>query len=126
MMHKSKLSLLLSTALLASLAAPLAMAQDSRVQQPPAQDEKHVSAQDAQQVPAQTAAPASPAAAPARKGWSDLDADANGSLSVGEAAGLQSLAKVFAQADGDGNGELTQDEYKTWLASNGNEDVPAK
>ena len=118
MMHKSNLSLLLSTALLASLAAPLAMAQDANVQQPPAQDEKQVSVQ--------TAAPASPAAAPAKKGWSDLDADANGSLSVGEAAGLQSLAKVFAQADGDGNGELTQDEYKTWLASNGNKDVPAK
>jgi hypothetical protein len=26
---------------------------------------------------------------------------------------------VFVKADADANGELTQDEYKTWLAANG-------
>jgi hypothetical protein len=32
---------------------------------------------------------------------------------------MQSLAKVFAKADADADGELTQDEYKAWLAANG-------
>ena len=31
---------------------------------------------------------------------------------------MESLSKVFAKADADANGELTQDEYKTWLAAN--------
>ena len=37
---------------------------------------------------------------------------------------MESLAKVFAQADADGNGELTQDEYTTWLASNSSKQQP--
>ena len=41
-----------------------------------------------------------------------------GSLSVDEAASLQGLAKAFAKADADANGELTQDEYKAWQAGN--------
>ncbi len=32
---------------------------------------------------------------------------------------MQSLAKVFAKADADADGELTRDEYKAWLAANG-------
>ena len=35
-----------------------------------------------------------------------------------EAASLQGLAKAFAKADADANGELTQDEYKAWQAGN--------
>ena len=67
------------------------------------------------------ATPATPAT-PARKNWSELDVDANGSLSAGEAASMQSLTKVFAKADANADGELTQDEYKAWLAAN---DKPA-
>ena len=37
---------------------------------------------------------------------------------MSEAASLDSLAKVFGQADADGNGELTGEEYKTWWAAN--------
>ena len=33
------------------------------------------------------------------------------------AASMRQLAKVFAEADADANGELTQDEYKAWLAT---------
>ncbi len=70
---------------------------------------------------AQAATPAVPAtpATPAKKGWSELDANGNGSLSATEAAPMESLSKVFVTADADANGELTQDEYKTWLAANG-------
>ena len=35
------------------------------------------------------------------------------------AASMRQVAKVFAKADADANGELTQDEYKAWLAANG-------
>lgn len=73
-------------------------------------------------TPAVPATPAEPAAntdgKQARKDWSALDTDGNGSLSVSEAASLDSLAKVFAQADADGNGELTGEEYKVWWAAN--------
>ena len=73
--------------------------------------------------PATPATPAQPAANEAngkegKKDWKALDTDGNGSLSVSEAASLDSLAKVFGQADADGNGELTGEEYKTWWAAN--------
>ena len=116
-MHKSRISLLFSIALTAVLAAPAAFAQDANVQDAKAQQ---APPQEASQAPAQSAQDAEPA----KKGWSELDADGNGSLNVGEAAALQSLAKAFAQADADGNGELTQEEYRAWLSSNGNKDVP--
>ena len=61
---------------------------------------------------------------PAAKSWSELDVNSNGSLSSSEAAPMESLAKVFAKADADGNGELTQDEYKAWLASNSSKQQP--
>ena len=73
--------------------------------------------------PATPATPAQPAAnagdgREGKKDWKALDTDGNGSLSMSEAASLDSLAKVFGQADADGNGELTGEEYKTWWAAN--------
>jgi len=67
------------------------------------------------------ATPATPAtpAVPAKKSWSTLDVDSNGSLSASEAASMGSLSKVFGKADADADGELTQDEYKAWLATSG-------
>lgn len=67
------------------------------------------------------ATPATPAtpAVPAKKNWSTLDVDNNGSLSASEAASMGSLAKVFGKADADADGQLTQDEYKAWLATSG-------
>lgn len=71
-------------------------------------------------VPGQSpAVPATPAT-PAKKDWSALDADGNGTLSATEASSLQKLSKEFTQADANANGELSQDEYTTWLAANGN------
>ncbi len=74
-------------------------------------------------TPATPATPAQPAAnegngKEGKKDWKALDTDGNGSLSVSEAASLDSLAKVFAQADADANGELTGEEYKVWWAAN--------
>lgn len=75
-------------------------------------------------TPATPATPAEPAAntdgKEGKKDWKALDTDGNGSLSVSEAASLDSLAKVFAQADADANGELTGEEYKVWWAANAN------
>ena len=53
------------------------------------------------------------------KSWTELDANGNGTLSATEAEPLPGLAKSFARADVDANGELTQDEYKAWLATKG-------
>ena len=56
---------------------------------------------------------------PEKKNWSDLDVDKNGTLSATEAASVQNLSSVFAKADANADGELTQDEYKAYLAANG-------
>jgi hypothetical protein len=73
----------------------------------------------------QTAAPQSmqgtpaEAAAPQKKSWSDLDTDKDGNLSKTEAAPIPSLQAVFDQADANADGALTGEEYKTYLAVNG-------
>ena len=56
---------------------------------------------------------------PQKKNWSDLDTDKNGTLSATEAASVESLSQAFAKADSNADGELTQDEYKAYLAANG-------
>jgi hypothetical protein len=56
---------------------------------------------------------------PEKKNWSDLDTDKNGTLSASEAASVSNLSSVFAKADANADGELTQDEYKAYLAANG-------
>ena len=119
-MLKSTKNLTRSTAaaiaLAACMVAPSAFAQDAA---------KTSEAQAAMAQPQQASPPAADKAAePARKSWSDLDVDQNGSLSSSEAAGVESLAKVFDAADANGDGELTQDEYKTWLAANASKQQP--
>lgn len=78
--------------------APLALAQEA-----PPQDAQ---AAEAAANPPQQAASAS---------WSTLDADGNGSLNRAEAAAVPSLAQIFDAADTDKNGELTAEEYRTFL-----------
>ena len=68
---------------------------------------------------AQTPTTSESSAAPKKMNWSDLDTDKNGTLSVTEAASVQSLAKAFTEADANADGQLTQDEYKAYLAANG-------
>lgn len=74
---------------------------------------------------AQSAAPQSTqgtptdAAEPQKKSWSDLDTDKDGNLSKTEAAPIPSLQAVFDQADANADGALTGEEYKTYLAVNG-------
>jgi cytoskeletal protein RodZ len=72
------------------------------------------------------ATPATPAtsASPQKKNWSDLDVDKNGTLSATEAAPVNSLSKVFTAADVNSDGELSQDEYKAYLATNGKGKAP--
>ena len=71
---------------------------------------------------ATSAVPATPAApvakASGQKNWSDLDGNGNGTLSVTEAKEMPSLSKIFVEADANADGELSQDEYKAWVASN--------
>ena len=144
-MKNNKTALMIFSASLA-LAAPLAFAQQAVPVQAQTQtdataaaqvDAAHdsaaasVDAQNATQAQAATpavpptgdttqqATPAAPvASASGERKWSDLDGDGNGHLSVTEAASMPSLAKVFTEADADADGQLTQDEYKAWLASN--------
>ena len=61
---------------------------------------------------------------PQKKNWSDLDVDKNGTLNAAEAASVQSLAKAFTEADANADGELTQDEYKAFLASSSGKATP--
>ncbi|UHQ20159.1 hypothetical protein LVB87_03080 [Lysobacter sp. KIS68-7] len=79
--------------------------------------------QSTAQTPATPATPSS-SAEPQKKNWSDLDTDKNGTLSVTEAAAVQSLAKAFTEADANADGQLTQDEYKAYLAANGKAATP--
>jgi hypothetical protein len=65
----------------------------------------------------QQAAPsAAPSAAPQKKSWSDVDLDKDGKLTKTEAAAVPSLGKVFDQADGNADGALTTEEYKSYVA----------
>lgn len=116
-MSKMRTPLILSTALASALLASTAFAQDA------AQQKQSAPPQDT----TQSQPPANAAGDQQKKSWSDLDTDHNGSLSAGEASALDSMAQIFPKADADGNGELTGEEYKAWLAANGGgKDVPEK
>src|SRR5690606_13771368 len=109
-MSKNRTPLILSAVLVAAFATSGAFAQDAATQQ----KTQSTPPQDSTQ-----SQPADKAMGEKPKTWSDLDTDGNGSLSVAEAGALDSMAQLFAKADADGNGELTGEEYKAWLAANG-------
>ena len=147
MKQQTRKPIILAIALGASLAMPLAFAQnagvgvDAKVATPAASAQVGAQADVAAQAatPATPAVPATPASAtdgataataatpavpatpatPARKSWSELDADKNGNLSKTEAGSVQSLSKVFVEADADADGQLTPDEYKAYVAAHG-------
>lgn len=81
------------------LAMPLAFAQESEAGQPPAGE---ATSQAQGQV-----------------SWADLDTDGDGNLSRAEAAALPELGAVFDQADADGDGVLTPQEYQEYAAAQG-------
>lgn len=51
--------------------------------------------------------------------WADLDSNGDGNLSRDEATAHSALAAVFDRADGDSDGQLTADEYRTFAAAQG-------
>ncbi|UHQ22794.1 EF-hand domain-containing protein [Lysobacter sp. 5GHs7-4] len=115
----SRKSLIGAFALVASLSAPLAFAQQAE-QAPPAEqtaqstDAAAAAATDA--TTAQASEPAATAAAPQKKSWSDVDVDKDGNLSKTEASSVPALGQVFDKADSNADGSLTADEYKAYVA----------
>ncbi|NUO77510.1 MAG: EF-hand domain-containing protein [Lysobacter sp.] len=115
----SRKSLIGAFALVASLSAPLAFAQQAE-QAPPAEqtaqstDAEAAAATDA--TTAQASEPAATAAAPQKKSWSDVDMDKDGNLSKTEASSVPALGQVFDKADSNADGSLTADEYKAYVA----------
>jgi hypothetical protein len=82
--------------------------------------------QDPQPDPA-AAAPATGAQTPSsagasngqgQQGWDDLDTDKDGAISKAESAANPGLSQIFSQADSDGDGKLTQEEYKAFVVKN--------
>lgn len=74
---------------------------------------------------AQSASPQDPAAAAAAQSgqssgggqtWASVDTDSDGAISKQEAQVNAGLAQIFDQADGNGDGKLTPDEYKAFVA----------
>lgn len=102
----------LALALVASLAAPLAFAQDASTD---VGTDVAAQAAPTEQMadPAQTA---DPAAGTQALSWNDVDADKDGALSQAEAAAVPELVNVFAEADADADGALTADEYQAYVA----------
>lgn len=96
----------LALALVASLAAPLAFAQDASTDV----------GTDAAAQAAPTEQVADPAAAPQKLSWNDVDADKDGALSQAEAVAVPELVNVFAEADADADGSLTAEEYQAYVA----------
>ena len=119
-MHKRSDLILpgLSVAFAAIFAASTAAAQTS---EPPKSETETAQQTTVPQNAAPQSAQGTPAdaAVPQKKSWSDLDIDKDGNLSKTEAAPIPSLQAVFDKADANADGSLTGDEYKTYLAVNG-------
>ena len=108
---RNRKSLIGTFALMATLSAPMAFAQQAQQADPAAAEQAAPTAQQAQ--PTSTAPTG---AAPQKKSWADVDTDQNGSLSKSEASSVPALGQVFDQADANADGALTADEYKAYVA----------
>lgn len=100
-------------ALGAAFAIPMAFAQDATTMQQEDPTATH-DATTQEATPQEYATPEAATAQPLT--WADVDADGNGTLSREEAANIPALAQVFDDADVDNDGELTQDEYRNYVA----------
>lgn len=124
-------------AMAAAAATPLAFAQNSSmttqddVQQSAMQQQSQVEAQsrtmDQQRDAAsqqatgaatQSAQQSGASSGQGQQGWADVDTDGNGTISKQEATANAGLTQIFDQADADTNGELTPDEYKSFISKN--------
>lgn len=115
MNNLSRKSLIGAFALVASLSAPLAFAQQAE-QAPPTEQSADAAAATASDAAAQASEPAATAAAPQKKSWSDVDVDKDGNLSKTEASSVPALGQVFDKADANADGSLTAAEYKAYVA----------
>lgn len=115
MNNLSRKSLIGAFALVASLSAPLAFAQQAE-QAPPTEQSADAAAATASDAAAQASEPAATAAAPQKKSWSDVDLDKDGNLSKTEASSVPALGQVFDKADANADGSLTAAEYKAYVA----------
>ncbi|MCR6686616.1 EF-hand domain-containing protein [Pseudoxanthomonas sp.] len=94
-------------------AAPLAFAQSTTAQEEAAAQKTQPTSPTATGAAEQQ--PRQAGASGQGLSWADLDADGNGNLSLQEATRHQGLSSVFTQADTDGDGELTADEYRGYI-----------
>ena len=115
MNNLSRKSLIGAFALVATLSAPLAFAQQAE-QAPPTEQSADAAAATAGDAAAQASEPAATAAAPQKKSWSDVDVDKDGNLSKTEASSVPALGQVFDKADSNADGSLTAAEYKAYVA----------
>ncbi|KQZ56468.1 MULTISPECIES: hypothetical protein [unclassified Lysobacter] len=121
MNNLSRKSLIGAFALVATLSAPLAFAQQAE-QAPPTEQSADAAATaattagDAAAQASEPAAATATAAAPQKKSWSDVDADKDGNLSKTEASSVPALGQVFDKADSNADGSLTAAEYKAYVA----------
>ena len=129
-MSNARTHLAAAVALGAALAMPLALAQSAvtpeiRDAQKAASEsaeaaqaaEEAEAAQDVQDAAQPASPPAEAQPASRQLGWNDVDADGNGTISRAESAALPALAAVFDEADADGDGELTAEEYRAHAAA---------
>ncbi len=93
-------------ALSAALAMPLAFAQE-------AQEVQEHTTEDATGAAVQQQAQS--AAAAGNQSWAELDVDGDGNISLQEAQAHAGLAQIFEHADANADGQLSQDEYQSYV-----------
>ena len=106
-MNKTRQPMIALAALTAALAMPLAFAQTAE----PTEGMQEATTEATPSEPTEAAPEAS-----APLTWNDVDTDKDGAISKEESTQLASLAEVFDEADADGDGLLTADEYRTYAA----------
>ena len=123
-MSHTRKTLLGAVALVATLSAPLAFAQQTDpaattgAAAPAATDASAQPAAAAQPTTSNDAAVATPASV-TKKSWADVDIDKDGNLSKAEAAAVPSLGQAFDKADSNADGSLTATEYKAYVKAQG-------